>query len=195
MTTHELLRRHGALWREAVAHPFLDGVRDGSLPLPAFRAWLTQDYLFVAGELRFQAGLLRIAPRRAQAVLAAGLSALEAELSWFEAQAERLAVRLESEPLPVTDRYREHLEATLSAGWAPAITTLWALELAYLEAWRGAAPGGGPYTEFVDHWTPPEFAGYVEGLASAVGEDGDEAAFRKTAELERDFWEMAWRHA
>ena len=56
--------------------PFLDGVRDGTLPPAAFDRWLAQDALFVADLLRFQARLLARAPRPAQAVLAAGAVAL-----------------------------------------------------------------------------------------------------------------------
>jgi thiaminase/transcriptional activator TenA len=163
--------------------------------MSAFRTWLAQDYVFVGDELRFQAGVLRIAPRAAQAVLTAGLAALEAELAWFETQAVRFAISLRPEADAVTRRYRDFMEESLSFGWDRCITTLWTLERAYLEAWAGAAPGGGDYKEFVEHWTAPGFAGYVESLEKALGEAGDESAFRRTAELERDFWEMAWRQA
>ena len=160
--------------------------------MPAFRAWLPQDYLFVGDELRFQAGVLRLAPRPAQAILIAGLGGLEAELTWFETQAERFGISLQQEPGEVTRRYRNLMSESLSSGWAPAMTVLWTLERAYLEAWRGATPGGGEYREFVEHWTAPEFAGYVDSLEQVLGEAGDEPVFQRTAELERDFWEVAW---
>ena len=193
MTGEELVRSNPDLWRSAIQHPFLDAIRDGTLPMSAFRAWLPQDYLFVRNELHFQAGLLRLAPRPAQAVLAAGLVALEAELTWFEAQAARFAISLQQEADAVTGRYRDFMEESLSVGWARSITMLWTLERAYLEAWRGVAPGGGEYREFVEHWTAPAFAGYVESLEKALADSGDESAFRRVAELERDFWDMAWR--
>lgn len=34
-------------WEAYVAHPFVRGLTDGSLPEPAFRRYLTQDYLFL----------------------------------------------------------------------------------------------------------------------------------------------------
>ena len=34
-------------WEAYVAHPFVRGLTDGSLPQPAFRRYLTQDYLFL----------------------------------------------------------------------------------------------------------------------------------------------------
>ena len=79
--TADLLRRHNREWQAATCHAFLDGVRDGRLPLGAFIAWLQQDYLFVNDLLAFQARLLAGAPRSAQSVLAAGLVAPEAELT------------------------------------------------------------------------------------------------------------------
>ncbi len=38
MPVAELLQRHAAEWRRAVCHPFLDAVRDGTLPAPALPA-------------------------------------------------------------------------------------------------------------------------------------------------------------
>ena len=37
----------GADWQRYVAHPFLRQLADGTLPEPAFRRYLTQDYLFL----------------------------------------------------------------------------------------------------------------------------------------------------
>ncbi len=42
------LRAHCAEeWRSYIWHPFVQGLADGSLPLPAFRRYLVQDYLFL----------------------------------------------------------------------------------------------------------------------------------------------------
>jgi hypothetical protein len=58
------------------------------------------------------------------------------------------------------------------------------------------------YRQFVEHWTPPEFADYVTSLEKAVDDalrnsdeqeqERAESAFLEVAQLERDFWEMAW---
>ncbi len=190
----ELIDRHRPEWRAAIAHPFLDRVRDGTLPEGAFQTWLIQDHIFIGDLLAFQARLLAIAPRSAQAVLAAGLTALEAELGWMEDHARRLGLDLDATRRPAAEAYRQHLEAVLGQGFGPAITTLWTLERAYLEAWRNAAPGAAPYREFVEHWTVPEFAGYVDRLSEAALASGaDEQAFLRTARLERDFWDLAFR--
>lgn len=205
MEVVELLERYPEVWRGAVRHPFLDAVREGTLPAGAFEAWLAQDCLFVADLLVFQSRLLARAPRLAQAVLAGGLVALEAELSWFEDRAVERGLELGAPRHPATTAYRDFLLSLEREGYAAGITALWALELAYLEAWRSAAPGHPDYREFVEHWTTPEFADYVAGLEAAAGSalesggqeerDGAEAAFLGVARLERDFWDMAWSAA
>lgn len=202
MEALELLERHPQAWREAIQHPFLKAVREGTLPAGAFEAWLTQDYLFVADLLVFQARLLARAPRTAQAVLAGGLVAIEAELSWFEEQAARRGLELEASRHPMTREYRDFLVGHENEPYAAGITALWALERAYLEAWRSAAPGHPDYREFVEHWTSPEFADYVADLEKVTdyslrsGSEEElrraEAAFLAVARLEKDFWHMAW---
>ena len=199
-TVGDIIEREAGAWAAATRHPFLDGVRDGALPARAFAAWLVQDYLYVSDLLDFQTRLLARAPRPAQAVLAAGLVALEAELTWFEAQAEQRGLTLDTPRLPATAAYRDALLALDRAAAPVALAALWAIERAYLDAWRGAAPGAVAYREFVEHWTTPTFAAYVAGLEqaadAALAGGGDLAAATEAvltiARLERDFWEMAW---
>jgi formylaminopyrimidine deformylase / aminopyrimidine aminohydrolase len=61
----ELLVRHADAWARATRSPFLDAVRDGSLPPAVFDTWLVQDAHFLGDLLRFQARLLARAPRPA----------------------------------------------------------------------------------------------------------------------------------
>lgn len=202
MKASDLFERHLAAWREATRHPFLDGVREGTLSAGTFESWLAQDYLFVADLLAFQARLLARAPRPAQAVLAGGLVALEAELGWFEDKAAQRGLGLEIPRRLPPAAYRELLTRLDSEPYTAGITALWALERAYLEAWKSASPGHPDYREFVEHWTTAEFADYVAGLEEAAswalrtgGEDERgraEAAFLEVARIERDFWDMAW---
>ena len=202
MKAGDLLEHNPTVWQEATRHPFLEAVREGSFPAGAFEAWLAQDYLFVGDALVFQARLLARAPRPAQAVLAGGLVTIEAELGWFDEQAERLGLALDAPRHPTTVAYRELLASLEREPYPVAITALWAVERAYLEAWRSAAPGHPEYRRFVEHWTTPEFADYVTGLEraadDALWDSGEqereraEAIFLEIARLERDFWEMAW---
>lgn len=202
METSGLLHRHPAEWRAATSHPFLEAVGEGTFPVGAFEAWLVQDYLFVSDLLVFQARLLARTPRPAQALVAGGLGALEAELGWFEEKAGERGLDLETPRHPTTAAYGDLMKSLDHEPYPVAVTALWAIEQAYLDAWRGAAPGHPDYREFVEHWTTDEFADYVSGLreaAAAALEVADEsewkqseAAFLDVARLEKDFWEMAW---
>ena len=200
MRAAHLIERHPEAWHAATHHPFLDAVRDGALPADAFAAWLTQDYLFVGDLLVAQARLLARTPRPDHGVLAGGLVAVEAELGWFEAQAGRWGMSLAAPRHPTTVTYRAVLHDLAQDTCAAALVALWALERAYREAWRGAAPGQVAYREFVDHWTTPAFAAYVgelEAAADRVLMSGDvegvaERAFREVVRLEQTFWAMSW---
>jgi thiaminase/transcriptional activator TenA len=184
-----------------VRHPFLKAVREGDPPAGSFESWLVQDYLFVLAGLGFQARLLVRAPRRDQGLLAAGLVALEDELGWFEEQASKLGLKLEAARRPANEEYCNFLAELDDEPYPAAITALWALERAYFDAWRGVAPGAPEYREFVEHWTTPEFAAYVDRLeeavdaalagASSAERERAEEAFARVARLEREFWQMA----
>jgi thiaminase/transcriptional activator TenA len=195
VTGSDLVSRHPQDWWAATHHPFLEGMRDGSLPPAAFQTWLVQDYLFVSDLFRFQARLLSVAPRAGQRALAGGLAALEGELGWFEIQAERSRLQLDVERDPVTEAYRQRL-LSYADEWASGITALWTGERAYLESWLGAAPSAPAYQEFVEHWTHPDFGAYVRDLEMRVDACGpDEDAFLAICGMEREFWEMAWNSA
>jgi|SRR5262245_4506039 len=193
MTVANLLIRHEGRWVEATRHPFLSAVRDGSIPERLFRTWLAQDYLFVVDLLWFQARLLARAPRYARAVLAGGVSALADELTWFEQHATTRGLDLDAAPLEATSAYRRLLERLDGSPFPEAMTALWLVERAYLDAWSYAAPGAPQYRDFVAHWTAPEFAAYVDALQAAADTSPDGAAFVEVVEAERRFWEMAYQ--
>lgn len=202
MNCDELLSRHAELWQAATHHPFLDGVRDGSLPSAAFEAWLVQDCHFVAAAVRFQAQVLSAAPRGDQRVLVEGLGALIDELDWFEAHASERRLSLGVALQPACRAYGDFLLTVARESYAPAITTVWAVERAYFEAWSGVRPGAPAYREYVEHWTAEGFAAYVDALSGAAeralaeadpaDQRAAEDAFVRTARCERDFWQMAF---
>ncbi|HEX6499696.1 MAG TPA: hypothetical protein VF054_11785 [Micromonosporaceae bacterium] len=203
MSVTDLPRRYPSEWGRATDHPFLRAVRAGTLPAPAFLAWLGQDYHFVADLLRFQARLLARAPRRAQAVLAGGAVALVDELAWFEQHAAARGLDLRVSRSPATEAYAGLLDRLDRAEAPVALSMLWALERVYLDAWSSAAPGAGGYREFVEHWTTPEFAAYVAALADAaddlIAEVGGvpdvDRYFVEVVDAETAFWDAAWTGA
>lgn len=179
------------LWTAATRHPFLDAVRDGTITDVAFDRWLRQDVLFVADLLIFQARLLARAPRAAQQVLVGGCAALVAELDWFSEQAGRRGIDVVAEPLPATLAYRDLLKRLDDEPFAAAVTALWVIERVYLLGWTSAAPAAAPLDEFVEHWTTPDFAGYVEELGALASPDDHEEQVTAVLKLEVAFWDMA----
>jgi thiaminase/transcriptional activator TenA len=192
-----LLERHSDQWSEATRHPLLVAVREGELAPGVFDTWLAQDYQFVAALLRFQARLLGRAPRYAQEALAGGVVALVEELSWFEHLAGERGIDLTVAPRPATVEYVHLLDELDTVDVPVALTTLWAIERTYLEAWSFAAPGGPQYRDVVQHWTTLAFAAYVEALAAAAAQAHPDQAtvddyLAKVMDAEIAFWDMAW---
>ena len=179
------------LWAAATRHPFLDAVREGTIAEPAFDRWLGQDALFVADLLTFQARLLARAPRPAQAVLAVGCVALIEELDWFEVQAARREIDLQQPALPATRAYAQLLSRLDGAPYEAAVTALWVLERVYLLAWASAASSSSPFAEFVEHWTAPGFAGYVDALGELAVLQGQDELVSDVLSHEVAFWDMA----
>jgi formylaminopyrimidine deformylase / aminopyrimidine aminohydrolase len=180
-----------SLWSAATRHPFLSAVREGTLSDSAFDRWLVQDALFVGDLLTYQARLLARAPRAAQGVLAGGCVALVAELDWFEVQAGRRGLELEQPALPATLAYRELLGRLDAAPYEAAVLALWVLERVYLLGWAFAAADTCPFGEFVEHWSTPAFAEYVDALGELAVPEGQDVLVGDVLSHEVAFWDMA----
>jgi formylaminopyrimidine deformylase / aminopyrimidine aminohydrolase len=201
VTADALLTRHAAAWQAATVHPFLACVRDGSVPADSFDRWLAQDYLFAQALVRAQSRITAGAPLADVGLLAGGVVAIVGELSWFEEMAARRGLALDAPMHPANRAYCDFLLALTYSAYPAQITTIWALERAYLESWEVARPGARPYREFVERWTTDEFRSYVGDLQAAVdrqleasvGEPAREAeeTFVWVTHYERGFWDMA----
>jgi thiaminase/transcriptional activator TenA len=179
------------LWAAATRHRFLDAVRDGTIADQDFNRWLVQDALFVRDLLTFQARLLARAERPAQSTLAAGCAALVSELDWFDEQAATRTIDMNQPPLPATLAYRELLGQLDTAPYESAVTALWVIERVYLLAWTTAASDSSPYREFVEHWTDPGFASYVQALGELAVTAGNDEVVADVLSHEIAFWDMA----
>jgi len=201
VTAAALLTRHAAAWEAATVHPFLAGVRDGSLPADSFDRWLAQDYLFAQALVRAESRIAAGAPLADVGLLAGGVVAIVGELGWFEEIAARRGVALDVTMHATTRAYCDFLLGLTYAAYPAQITAIWALERTYLESWEGARPGAQPYREFVERWTTDDFRSYVGDLQAAVdrqleapvGEQALDAedAFVWVTHYERGFWDMA----
>jgi len=201
VTTLQLIADDAEPWHAATRHPFLDGVRDGTLDRAAFSRWLVQDFHFALALTRAEGRYLANAPREDLQLLVQGVQAMVAELAWFERKATERGLDLAAPLHPTTRAYVDYLQATTYEPYAVQLTALWALECAYLEAWRTALPGAPAYREFVEHWTNEGYAAWVDSLEAAAnrvlarGGEAAREAFRWIARYERDFWQMGYAGA
>lgn len=191
--SHPLIVGAGELWREGTRSPFLQAIGDGSLPEEAFNRWLSQDYLFVKGLTVAQAVQAAKTPRPMQKSVIAGLSALDAELDWFESHLSQRGIRLNVEPHPVCRRYVDYLIA--SAYSLPPelmMAILFGVEAAYLAAWS-ALNSDSPYAEFIQRWSGDAFEDYVQQLgqhALDMNHPDAQIEFNRVMAHEREFWRM-----
>ncbi len=190
-----LARGTGELWDLGTRAAFLDAVGDGTLPEEAFNRWLVQDYQFVKGFTAFAALTAAKTPRPGQSVLIAGLSAIDQELDWFEEHAGSRGLDLDVDPHPVCRRYVDFLtRAGYSEPFEVLLAIFFGVEVAYTVAW-GELEARGPYAEFIERWTHPEFQGYVRsllGLAEEHRHPRQQELFDEVMRHEHDFWRMTW---
>jgi len=201
-TVGELTGRRPDRWREATSSPFLDGARSGDLPAAAFDRWLEQDRLFVEAGARAWSRLLIAAPADDLPLLADGIAASTAEMVWFGELGVERGLAIPAEPLPAAAAYHADLLRLAGEPYPVALAAMWAVEAAYLQAWRSALPGAPAYRPFVEHWTDAAFATFVDRLqAAADGALGGASeaeveaaadAVTVIAEREAAFWAMIW---
>ena len=205
----------GPLWTEFIEHPFVRGLGDGTLPTPAFRRYLTQDYLFLVQFARAYAlagfKSSRLADLRAAS---AGFAAILAELPLhvsFCAGWGLDEVRMAAEPEALeTVAYTRFV---LDCGAAGDLLDLYAAlapcVLGYAEIGARLAARqapGNPYTAWVATYAGPDYqaaAGNTRGTLDRLwAERGGEAraaalqvTFDTAVGLETAFWDMGWREA
>lgn len=202
LTCQQLIEKHPQAWQQATVHPFLAQCKSGTIQPQQFNTWLVQDRLFVIDFTRMLGRILAIAPAEHFAVILDGLGALKDELSWFEAKARERQLTLDAQKQPTCHEYCDYMANLATMPYAVQATALWAIEYAYNQGWQlpGAMPA--PYTEFADRWGNPGFTQYVALLAQQADsalqaatpsiQHEAETAFLKIAQLEQDFWQMAF---
>ncbi|MDQ0317690.1 thiaminase II [Amorphus orientalis] len=201
-------------WNAYVGHPFVRGMGDGTLPEPAFRHYLVQDYLFLIQFARAYA----LAGYKARSLAdlkaaSAGVSAIvDTEMDLHVRLSERWglsAADLESavEARATVAYTRLVLEAGMSGDLLDLYTALAPCMIGYAEIGTALAalPGGlspdNPYREWIAEYSGEGF----QEAAQAARDQLDRLAadrltearwpalvdlFRQATRLEADFWEM-----
>ena len=210
----ELREAAAPVWEAQLAHPFVRGIGDGTLPEERFRFYVRQDYLFLIDYGRLLALGAARAPRlewmRRFAALAE--SVLETEMDLHRQYAARWGItaeQLETETTaPATDAYCDFLLRTSSLGdFSELVAALLPCTWSYAEIGQRLAaspPDHEGYAEWIAVYASDEYAqlaGWCRELTDAVAADVAgpgrrrmHAAFRASSEHELAFWGQAWSY-
>lgn len=191
--------------KACLAHPFVTGLADGSLPRPAFEHYVAQDAFFLDAFARAHAlGLARSPDQATAHRFKALLDGAVEELELHAGFAARWAVDLAPSPSPATRAYTDFLlhvaalepVAHLCAAMTPCMR---------LYAWLGQSlePATDPasaYHEWVITYAAAEFedlAATMESLLDDMATGADEGRiadrYRTATQLELSFFDSAHR--
>ncbi len=205
----------GALWTGFTGHPFVQSLGDGTLPAPAFRRYLTQDYLFLIQFARAYAlaGYKASRPadlRAASDGFAAILGELPLHVSYCAGWGlDEPAMAAEPEALETVAYTRFVLDCGAAGDLLDLYAALAPCVLGYAEIGLGLNTGwavGNPYASWIATYAGPDYqaaaaatCGTLERLWAERGGDARAAALQATFDtavrLETSFWEMGWREA
>ena len=200
----ELWTANADLAAEALAHPFVTGVGDGTLPRAVFAGYVAQDAFFLESFARAYAVGIAHSPDRATLDTFADLLAgVREEFALHAGYAARWGIDLVGvEPLPATLAYTDFLLSTAFLGGitltAAAMTPCVRL---YAHLGRSlSAETAGDYAEWVATYADPgfeELAVTLERLLDRHASDvpAVRTAYRRAMQLEVGFFEAAWRGA
>jgi thiaminase/transcriptional activator TenA len=198
----------GRLWADnadladaALAHPFVRGIADGTLPRERFAGYVAQDAFFLEAFARAYALAVAHSPdRTALEAFAVLLAGVREELRLHDTYAARWGVDLaDVEPASATLGYTEFLLATAARGTVGEICAAMT-PCMRLYAHLGQASSGGAaerYAEWVTTYADPAFeelAATLERLLDAHADDSVAVrrAYRRAMHLELAFFEAAW---
>jgi thiaminase/transcriptional activator TenA len=185
----------------ALAHPFVRGLADGSLPLSAFQRYVAQDAFFLESFARAYALALAHSPDRPSLdAFAELIGGVRDELRLHASYASQWGVDLAGvEPASATTAYTDFVLATAALGGV-GLTCAAMVPCMRLYAHLGqrlaAEQPEGPYVEWVTTYADPAFealAVRLEGLLDEHAEDtaAVRAAYRRAMHLEVAFFDAA----
>ncbi|MGR7024665.1 TenA family protein [Geodermatophilus sp. URMC 62] len=185
----------------ALAHPFVTGIADGTLPRERFAGYVAQDAFFLEAFARAYAlGVAHSRDRAALEAFADLLAGVREELRLHDGYAAQWGIDLAAvTPAPATLAYTDFLLATAALGDVGEVAAAMApcMRL-YAHLGRAlASRATGPYREWVDTYADPgfaELAATLEALLDRLAADTPAVrrAYRRAMELELGFFSAAW---
>lgn len=208
----ELRSLGSGIWAAQHAHPFVQGIGDGTLEVERFRHFVRQDYVYLIDYAR----MLSLASARAP------------ELAWMRRFAELAGSTLGSEmemhrrfattwgitpeeleyerATPTTRAYTDFLLRTAALGdFAELVAALLPCMWGYAEVGQALASRtpDNPYAAWIDTYASAEFAAQAnwcraitDELAEGLDDSGRRRmleAFLQSSRHELEFWDASWR--
>ena len=211
--TDELWRDISGIYRAILAHPFVTGLTDGSLPAGAFAFYVVQDALYLQRYAEALAAVASRAPDSAQTEMfarhAAGVVTVERALHHTllaDLGLDPAAIGT-AEPAPTTLAYTSYLLAAVRGGsYAEGVGAVLPCYWIYWEVGKELLRRGSPdprYQKWIDTYAGDEFAAEVREVidaTDALAPDLSRAErarvhrhFRATSRYEWMFWDMGYR--
>ncbi|MCV7180224.1 TenA family protein [Mycolicibacterium sphagni] len=197
----QLWSENADLAADVLAHRFVRGMADATLPRERFAAYLAQDAFFLESFARAYALALARSPDTATVLVLADLIAgVREELGLHASYAASWGIdMIDVQPLAATSAYTEFLLATAATQDVGVIYAAMT-PCMRLYAWLGQSldpERAGPYAQWVQTYADPDFeniARLLEGLldAQADGTPAVRGAYRRAMRLELAFFEAAF---
>ena len=208
----QLWESNSDIYRAILAHPFITGLTDGTLPAEAFAFYVVQDALYLTDYARALAAVGSRAPTPGAMRMFANhaADAIAAELELHDALLDELGISREmvdqAEPAPTNLAYTSYLLATVRGGsYAEAVGAVLPCYWIYAQVGRELRHRGSPdprYRRWIATYGAEEYQGIAGDVISeldrvSVDLSGEEAAavrrhFRTTSRYEWMFWEMGY---
>ncbi|WP_431679723.1 thiaminase II [Kitasatospora sp. KL5] len=211
--TDELWSAIEPVYDEILAHPFLAGLTDGTLPRQAFRHFVVQDSHYLRDYARALAVCAAKAPDeadvRAFADDAVGALAAEQEMhaEFLTAFGETAAEAAAEPVLPTTLAYTSYLLATVHGGsFAEAVAAVLPCYWIYARVGEALLAKSSPdplYAKWIATYGDEAFQSVVRRVLDLTDRLGEEISpterhrmvrhFTTTSRYEWMFWDAAWR--
>ena len=202
------------IWQAILAHHFVTGVGDGTLPVEKFEYYVTQDYAYLIDYSRVLALASARAPRLEDMSWFAGLldETLNVEMALHRSFCEEFGISaptLEATVAsPTTVAYTSFLLKTAYQGsFGEMVASLLPCQWGYWEIGdhllRQGLPQQAPlYAKWIEMYTAEEFAAlahHLRDMTDRIGEESGPAelaamgqAYLTSVRLEHQFWDMAY---
>jgi thiaminase (transcriptional activator TenA) len=201
------------IYAAILAHPFLAGMTDGSLPADAFTFYVIQDALYLRRYIQALAAVASHAPNPAQTEMFARNAAeiVAVEMSLHEALLADMdidpAAVDAAEEAPTTLAYSSYLLASTQGGsYAESVGTVLPCYWIYGDVGKLLLGRGSPnprYQRWIDTYGGEQFDAEVRDVMAVADTLGPELSpaerqrvhrqFRTTSRYEWMFWDMAYR--